>query len=64
MHVGVVDERELPQEQEIMEQRNQAAKHHRPQPGNQPDQDRQKVKNQQANRLSASHILRNHLAAT
>ena len=64
MQVGVVDEREVPQEQEIMEQRNQAAKHHGPEPGNQPDQNRQKVECQQSNRLSASWLFRNHLGAT
>ena len=64
MHVGVVGEREVPQEEEIMEHRNQAAKDHRPQPGNQPDQDGQKVEGQQTNRLSASRTVRNHLAAT
>ena len=61
MHIGVVDEREMPQEQEIVEYRNQAAKDHRSQPRNQSDQDGQKVKHQQANRLSSDYILRNHL---
>ncbi|MGO8753119.1 MAG: hypothetical protein ACLQNE_44820 [Thermoguttaceae bacterium] len=47
-----------------MEYRNQAAKHHRSQPGNQPDQDRQKVDSQKPNRLSVSRAAGNHRAVT
>ncbi len=64
MQIGIVGEREVPQEKKIMEHRNQTAKHDGSQPGNQPDQDCQKVEGQQAHRLSASRTVRNHLAAT
>jgi hypothetical protein len=52
MDVGVVDQGELSQEQQVVEERDQTSKHHGTQAGNHANQNGQQGKAEQAQRLT------------